>query len=72
MTDVTWTFEDEAQLSALTERKEEWEANKRRKLERLLENVFYSGIGFDEVLEDMIKNADEYTEALNGFTSLNG
>jgi len=65
-----WTFEDEAQLASLQERKETWEANKRRKLERLLEDVFYHGISFDDVANDMIEKADRYIEALQPYTTV--
>lgn len=67
MADPVWTFEDEAQLAALAERKDQFESHRRRKLERLLEDVFYSGIGFDSVAEHMIENAQAYSDALAPF-----
>jgi len=67
-----WTEEDQKFLDALIERKEAFEANKRRAVERLLENVFYHGIGFDDVANDLIAKADEYIAALQPYGGQSG
>ena len=67
-----WSQADQDALDELTERKDRYEAAKRRKIERLVENVFYHGIGFDDVVADMINKADDYIEALSPFTSPKG
>ncbi len=69
-TGTDWSAEDEAQLNALTERKQRWATDRRRPLERLLEDVFYHNIGMDDLLRHLIDNADRYTAALATFVHI--
>jgi hypothetical protein len=65
-----WTFEDEAQLASLQERKAQWEVDRRRPLEVLVEGVWWRDMQPHELTNHLIENADKYISALATFVNI--
>lgn len=66
-TTTVWTNADEAQLQALIRQKAEVQSERRAKVERVVDEFYYSDIGSDSIVSALIERADDVVSALQPF-----
>jgi len=65
----TWTTNDEQRLQEMLVRKQLFTSRTRAKLEEVVEQFFYSYMSANDIVDELIKHADDIRDALQPYDS---